>query len=333
MAEAKLQKIEISHKTIIFTAVFLIFLWFLYLIRSVLLQLFVALLIMAILNTSVVWLKKYKIPRPVSVAVLYVLLIGVVGWIIAGIVPPLVDQSTSFATSLPEYLQSLSLPGFVNDRLTEELAVQVGKLPSQLLKVSISVFNNALAILGVLIIALYLLLARDKLDDQLTEFFGKSRSKQIMKVVDSLESRLGGWARGELILMFVVGLATYIGLLVLGIPFALPLALLSGVLEAVPTLGPLLSAVPVAIVGFNQSTVTGFASIALMFLIQQLENYLLVPNIMKKSVGVSPVITLVALIVGFKIAGIAGAILSVPLVITIQVISTSLLKLNSNGAS
>jgi len=120
--------------------------------------------------------------------------------------------------------------------------------------------------------------------------------------------------------MFLVGVFTYIGLLLLGIEFALPLAILAGLLEIVPYVGPILAAVPAAIVGFGISPLMGAATIALAFLIQQLENYFLVPKIMQKSVGVSPLITLLALSIGFRLAGILGVVISVPVVITLQVL-------------
>ena len=156
-------------------------------------------------------------------------------------------------------------------------------------------------------------------------FFGDEKKKLLGDVVDEIEKRLGGWARGEFALMFVVGLATYIGLSLLGIPFALPLAVLSGLLEIIPLLGPIISAIPGVIIGFGISPLTGIGVAAMAFLIQQLENYILVPKIMQNSVGVSPIVTLIALAVGARLAGITGMIISVPMVITLQVIAKNYL--------
>jgi predicted PurR-regulated permease PerM len=107
----------------------------------------------------------------------------------------------------------------------------------------------------------------------------------------------------------------------MGIPYALPLAILAGVLEIIPLLGPIISAVPIALIGFGISPVIGFAVIALSFSVQQIENYLLVPKIMEKSVGVSPIITLLALAIGARFAGVVGAIISIPTVIMLQVLA------------
>ena len=125
--------------------------------------------------------------------------------------------------------------------------------------------------------------------------------------------------------MILVGTANYIGLSLLGIPFALPLAILAGLLEIIPNIGPITASIPGIIIGLSISPVTGLAVGALALLIQQLENYVLVPKIMEKSVGVSPLIILLALAIGFRIAGVIGAILAVPATITIQILASEYL--------
>ena len=314
------RKIEISHKTIIFAVLFLVSLWFLYYIKDLILELFVALLIMAILNPLVTRLSKLKIPRAISVFIAYLVVFGIFGAAIAGIIPPLVEQTTSFVNNLPKYLSSLGVGGYINEQITGQLLAQLGSIPGQLVKVGVSVFSNVIAVITVLILAFYLLLARDKLEDQLGLFFGEDKKRELGRIIDLLELRLGGWARGEFTLMALVGVSNYIGLVILGIPFALPLAILSGLLEIIPYLGPVVAAIPGVIIGLSISPLMGLAVAALAFLIQQLENYLFVPKVMEKSVGVSPIITLLALAVGFRIAGVVGVVISVPMVLTVQVL-------------
>jgi len=314
------RKIEISHRTIIFAVLFLIFLWLLYYIRDLILELFVALLIMAILNPLVTRLSKFKIPRAISVFIVYLVVFGVFGAVIAGIIPPLVEQTTSFVNNLPKYLSSLGIGGYINEQITGQLLSQLGSIPGQIVKVGISVFSNVVAVITVLILAFYLLLARNKLEDQLGLFFGDDKKRELGRIIDLLESRLGGWARGALTLMALVGVSNYIGLVILGIPFALPLAILSGLLEIIPYLGPVVAAIPAVIIGLSISPLMGLAVAALAFLIQQLENYLFVPKVMEKSAGVSPIVTLLSLAVGFRIAGVVGVVISVPVVLTVQVL-------------
>jgi predicted PurR-regulated permease PerM len=301
-----LRKVEVSHRTIVFAALFLIGLWFLYSVRDIILELFVALFLMTILEPMVARLTKIKIPRAISVLLTYILVIGIFGGLIALVVPSLVDQTASFINALPGYMSNTGIRQEWSDQIVAGFLATASTIPGQLFQFTV--------------LAFYMLVAREKLEDQLGIFFGEEKKKQLGKILDSLETRLGGWARGELILMFMVGLGVYVGLRVVGIPFALPLSILSGILEIIPIIGPILSAIPGIIIGFGISPVTGLGVAALYFLVHQLENYILVPKIMEKSIGVSPIVTLIALAVGARMAGIVGAIISVPLFITLQVL-------------
>lgn len=316
----RLQKVEVSHRTIVFTVVFLLFLFFLYFIRDIILQIFVALLITIILNPLVTRLSKYKVPRVISAVVIYAFVIGFLIISLSGLVPALVEQTAEFAKNLPAYISGIHLPLGIDQSFAHEISTQLSRLPQQIVTLTLSVFSNTISILTTIIISLYLVIEWGKLEKELENILGENRAESFRDIMKNLEMKLGGWARGQLILMFIVGSLTYIGLLILGIPYALPLAILAGLLELIPMMGPIVAAVPSVLIGFSLSPVTGVAVAALAFLIQQLENYVFVPNIMKKSVGISPVITLLALIVGFKLAGVAGAILSVPVVITLQTV-------------
>jgi predicted PurR-regulated permease PerM len=313
------RKVEVSHRTVIFTTLFLIGLWFLFYIRDILVQLFVALLITIVLNPVISKLERRKIPRPVSILIVYLTGLSIFVFAIANMVPLLVVQTTNFAVALPRYLAELHIPNEVVDAMTKQLTSQLAGLPSQLLSISIEVFSNILTIVAVLIFALYFLLARRDITHQLSHYLPESQIKRIEQVLTSLERQLGGWARGQILLMAMVAISNYVGFLILGVPYALSLAILAGILEAVPNLGPILAALPAAIVGFGVSPITGMATIALAFLVQQVEAYLFVPKVMQKQAGVNPIVTLLALIIGVRVYGIVGAVLSVPVAITIRV--------------
>jgi predicted PurR-regulated permease PerM len=317
-------KIEISHKTIIFVVVLLVALKFLTIVSDVLVTCFLSLLIMAILNPLVTNLARYKIPRPLSVIVVYIIAIAVMSVSLGALVPPLVSQSTSFVTYLPKYIDNLGLPDLYSEQVIQALISQLGTIPAKAAQFTLSVFSNLLEVITILVFAFYLLMMREHLDEHLAPFFNEGRKQQIDKIIDILESRLGGWARGQILLMFVVGLVTYVGLLILGIPFALPLAIFAGFLELVPYVGPFIAAIPAIVIGFSLSPLLGFAAAALAFLIQELENYVLVPKIMQRSAGVNPIVTLVALAVGYNLAGVIGLLISVPCAITLEVLAREL---------
>lgn len=313
-------KIEISHRTIVFTVFFLLALWFLYFIRDLILEFFVALLLMTILEPFVNKLSKYKVPRSLAILISYILFFGILGWAIAIIIPPLVEQTANFANALPSYLSNLGVTAAASEEIVHQFILRIGSIPEQVVKVGVSIFSNIISVLTIFAFAFYLLLARGKLQDQLGIFFGDEGKKEVGKVIDSLEKKLGGWARGELSLMVLVGVANYIGLTLLGIPFSLSLAILAGLMEIIPYLGPVLAAIPSILIGFGISPIMGLAVTALAFLVQQIENYIFVPKVMEKSVGVAPIVTLLSLAIGVRVAGVAGMIISVPTVIALQVV-------------
>lgn len=326
-------KIEVSHKTIVFTVVLILSLWFVFVIRDIIMQFFVALLIMAILNPMVSKLSKYKIPRALSVLVIYVILITIFSFTLSAVIPPLADQTSSFINNFPSFLEKIGLPSLVSQRIIQQLVDQLGTLPERAARLTVSLFSNILAVVSVLVFAFYLLSERDKLNAQIGYFFGEGKKKKVGRFIDRLESNLGGWAGGELILMTVVGSSNYIGFRLLGIPFALPLAILAGMLEIVPYIGPILAAIPAVMIGFGISVITGAATLALAFLVQQVENYVFVPQIMKKSIDVNPIVTLLALAIGFRLSGVVGLLISVPVFITLRLIFKEYYAMNETKSS
>ena len=314
------KKIEISHKTVIFTVVFLLALWFLYFIKDIIFAVFVSILLMAIFSPLVTRLTKWKVPRFIAVILTYALVLGLFGFSIAWIIPPLVEQTTNFVNDVPLFISNLGLNNFMNVNYLNSFLSQIGSIPTQAVKIGVSVFSNVVSILSVLVLSFYFLLYRSKLNNQLAFIFGEEREKQVGDIIDNIERILGSWARGELVLMFSVGTLNYIGFLILGIPFALPLAIIAGILEIVPVLGPNIPAIPAVIIGLTISPLMALAVAALCFLVQQLENYLLVPKIMEKSVGVNPIATLISLTIGYRMMGIVGIILSIPLFLTIKIL-------------
>jgi predicted PurR-regulated permease PerM len=290
------------------------------------LQVFVALILVSILNPIVVKLSKFKIPKALSIFLSYVLIFGLLSLSVGSVLPPLIEQTTHLANTLPSFVQNSEVSKYINEDAVKQLVSQLGSLPGQIIKTGISFFGNILSVLTVLMFAFYILLIRDKFDSGAENLVGAEKAKTIVNLVNNLEIKLGGWARGQFLLMFAVGLVSYIGFIILGIPYALPLALLAGIFEIVPYIGPIIAAVPAVIIGFSISPFLGLATIGLTILIQQLENYVFVPKIMEKSTGVSPIVVLISLAVGYRLAGIVGIVISVPAIIIIQTLIQERLK-------
>lgn len=313
------QKIEISTKTIIFTIFFVVFLRFLSKIQDILLLIFVSFIFMAALRPLVEKLHRIKIPKVLGVILCYIFFLGILGSTIASIIPPIAEQASLLLRKLPQLLNeeiaffNLKVePGMFNEQLAE--------IPKNVFQVLLGAFSNVLYVFSFLVLTAFLILERANFSDYLKGLFGQAKGRRVERALNSIECKVGQWVRGELILMLVIGIMSYIGLLLLGIPYAAPLALLAGILEIIPNFGPVASAIPAVLIGFSSSYVTGVAVAALYTLIQQLENNLIVPRVMQEVVGLRPVITLLALMIGFRLFGIVGAVLSVPAVLTLQII-------------
>lgn len=320
------KKIEISHRTIIFTVLFLLLLWAIFQVREIILMLFVSLILMSAFNPTVDWLEKLRLPRGMAILVVFLFVWTAVGLVIAGIVPALVDQTSRLIHLIPTAISQVELFSANQQAITQQLLTQIGTLPENLLKITIGLFGNLLAVLTTLVMTFYLLLERKHLNRYVSMVWGEDKSARISKTANEIERRLGNWVRGELILMLTVGILTYIGLLILGVEIALPLAILAGILEIVPNIGPTISAVPAVLVALTIHPLTALATASLYFLVQLVENNLLVPKIMQKAVGVNPLISILGLMVGFRLAGPAGAVLAIPVTIVAHIIGQEYFK-------
>jgi len=310
------KKIDISQKTIIFAVALILGLWFLYQVRSILVLFFISFILMTAVNPLVKLAKKVKIPTIVVMLFIYFGIITLVSIVVASLVPALVQQTRDITLLLPTYLHNLEV--IFNAQFDPNmLGSYVSEVPSNLLKVAASAFSNVMDILALFFISYYLVLDRPHLHKYFIRFFENHEAEaKAEALVFAVERQVGGWVRGELLLMLVIGVATYIGLILLGVPFALPLAVLAGLLELVPNLGPTIAAIPAILIGFTVSPIIGIGTLILSIVIQQLENNLIVPKIMESATGTNPLITMLVLLVGFTLGGIMGAILSMPIYLT-----------------
>ncbi|PJE52061.1 hypothetical protein COV27_00585 [candidate division WWE3 bacterium CG10_big_fil_rev_8_21_14_0_10_39_14] len=321
--------ILISTKTIFVVAAVALLLWLLVQIKEIALLIFVSLMLSLALSPFVEFLEKRKIPRGLAVLIIYIIIVSIVALIGAVALPPIISQTTRFIKSFPQIISSLGSTPILNKVTTDLnnfLAEQLMGASGNVIRVTVGAFSGILAVFSLMVFTAYLLLDLDNLREAFLFFLPAKPRKEIAEVLKEIEYKLGGWLRGQFILMCIVGGATYVGLLLLGIKYAAPLALIAGLLEVVPMLGPIISAVPGIIVGFSISPVTGLGVLALYLAIQQLENNIIVPKVMQKTVGFSPLITLLALLIGGKLFGVVGALLSVPLTLIIVIITKHVLE-------
>ncbi|MDD4937460.1 MAG: AI-2E family transporter [Candidatus Shapirobacteria bacterium] len=315
----KPKRIEISYKTIVFTVVFLLALVVLWQIRALIILLFISFVFMEALNPAVNRLERFKIPRPLGILLLYIIILAVITFAVAGIVPIFVDQTAALIKSLPDLLQNVKIFGNNAIDFSSQFKI-LENIPANIAKTAVSVVTNIISGFIIFFLTFYLLLEKKNFPKYSLNLLGEKGKVKFLKIIDSLESRLGHWVNAEFFLMTIIGILSYLGYLVLGLKYAVPLAIFAGLLEAVPTLGPTLATIVAAIVGFTVSPLIGILTIAWGIIIQQLENNIIVPKIMKQTVGFNPLITILLIATGAKLAGIIGAVLAVPLYLTIETI-------------
>ncbi|MBI4100506.1 AI-2E family transporter [Candidatus Microgenomates bacterium] len=315
------RKIEVSHKTILFTFALIISIWLLIQIREIILLLFVSLILVSALQSPVEWLAQKRVPRPISILLIYFLIFIILGGGIGLLVPPLIDQTKKLGESLPILFDSVNRL-FFYQLPTQEILKSFDSrtifFGGDVFRYTIGFFGNIITIFTVFVFTFYLLLRWRNLAKILSSNFGQE--ERFTQLLNRIEKGLGSWLRGEVLLMIIIGLLAYIGLSLLRIPYALPLAIFAGFLEIVPLIGPIIGAIPAVIVALTISPLLALATAALYFVIQQLENNLIVPKLMQKAVGIDPLVTILALMIGAKLMGTLGALLAVPFFVMAKII-------------
>lgn len=292
-------------------------------IKNILLLLFVCIILTSTLAPAVRLLKRYRVPKIVAIALLYVVIISFLTLLIAPLVPFFIEQFQALLENFPRYIdQTAKVLHFNVDatKIREIASSQADIIGKNAFVVTSEIFGGFLSLITVLVISFYLLLDHDNIIKKLPGLFPQNLQQKVEGAVQEIELTLSAWFRGQLTLSFFVGFFTWIALTVVGLPYALPLAVIAGILEIIPTIGPILSAVPAIIIGFSISPTTALVVAGAFLIIQQLENNLLVPKIMEKAVGLHPVVVILGVILGGKLAGILGALLSAPFISVLYIL-------------
>lgn len=318
-------RVDINYKTIIFVAAFLLGLWIIGQILDIILLFFVAFIFMSALYPMTDKLVSFKVPRVLAVLLILILTIACIAGLLTLGLTPLIKQTIELSQQLGTTLNSLfNAVGITESVIQQELA----SLSSEAVNITVNIFKNVISLVSILVVSVYLLLDREKIEDYGTSFFG-TRQERAKKTLRSIEDKLGAWLRGQILLSLLIGIMAYVGLSILGIESALPLAILSALLEVIPVIGPIIAAIPAVLIGLTVSPVTAGLVAGLYLAIQQFEGHLVVPQVMKKAVGLNPLLVILAISIGGRLLGIGGALLAVPIAVVIQIILQEILKVEN----
>lgn len=325
--------LNISASSIFKVVFILILFWALFVLRDLVLVVLTAILIASAVEPATRWFKKYRIPRIPAVLIVYLLtgLILAVSFYFLFI--PLLNETTSLLKDLPAHLTELDVwnplqDGFLGQSVIRDFSLQefIGQANLALsgsfnfLGAASVFFGGLLSLTLIIVLSFYLSVQEGGVSRFLRLITPLKYEEYVLDLWRRSEAKIGLWVQGQIVLAVIVGVLTYLGLLLLGIPNALLLAFLAALMEIIPVFGPIIAAVPAVALGFLDGGLTAALLVAGMYLIvQQFESQLIYPLVVKKVVGLSPIIVILSLVIGFKLAGFLGILISVPLAAVIMV--------------
>jgi predicted PurR-regulated permease PerM len=318
---------SLKNVFIIFLTLFLA--WLLFYLRDIIVLFFIAFILGTALEPAVDYFQKKKVPRWTTALVFYLLLGLGLYFLVRLIVPPMSAEVQSLAEQRDElagFLNGLveNLPANTREALTsyiDQLPSRVGELTSAgIISNVLGVFSGLLGVVTVFVVTFYLLLERAAVEKTILAYWPEKTRSKAMRVFKKMSVKMSLWVRGQLILSGVVGILTFIGLTILGVEYALTLALIAAVTELLPIIGPFIGAAPAILIALSASPTLALWVMLLYFGIQQFESQVLVPMVMKKAVGLSPIIIIFSLLVGARLLGFIGIIIAVPVASAISVL-------------
>lgn len=321
-------ELDYSTKVILRVVAVLLSLAFLWVVRDIVIVILLSLVIASAMEPVVDYLSRHKIPRSVSVLGAYFIVIAIVVGLISLMAPLVTEQFRVLTANLPQYTLDFqarypNLSAFFGGADLSSIVQSLfsgGGGADALFSRTVGFFNGLFAVISVLVLSFYLVAADRGMKHFIHDLVPTAHQKVVMNLIEKIQHKMGLWVVGQLILSLFIFTLTYIGLSILGVKYALFLALIAGLLEIVPYVGPFLSAIPAVFFALIQSPALVVGVIILYVIIQKTEGYVLVPKVMEKTVGTSPLVVLLALLVGFKLAGILGLLLAVPLAGAITVV-------------
>ena len=310
--------------------------WLLYRFNQVVFILFIAIVMGTVIRPVVAWLHRRGLPRIAGVILVYLVLLALLISFVLLLFPLIVEQGTTITTAVPGYYQSLrewmvnypnqwivrlseflpaTLPGLEPVQQTgEQMLASAGQALGYVALAAKVIFMAT----AILLLAFHWTLDGPRTIQSLLLLVPKGQRESISDLIAAMETKVGSYIAGQGVLCLIIGILALAAYLLIGLPNALVLALVAGVMEAVPMIGPLLGAIPAAVIALSIAPSKLVWVIVATLVIQQVENSVLVPRVMRKAVGVNPFVSLLALFAFSSLLGIAGALMAIPIAAILQ---------------
>ena len=303
-----------------------------WLIRDIVLYCFLAMLLAGIIYPLANWGARHRIPKVLTVLFVYLLIFGGVALVVTLMIPALLTQSEalvmnygSWLGNANQFLKDISFlhqiegAGFNLSTGLSSLGAQLQSIFGNALSTLAGIFGGLAGALIVLVLALYMVIEDLAIKKIFHAWVPKAYHGFSTKLVSMMMDKLGAWMRGQLLMCFVVGMSYFVAFEILRVPYALLLAVLGGIFQFVPYIGPIVSTIPVVVITFPQSPLMALIAVVVITIIQQLENNILAPKIMQKAVGLNPIVSIVSFLIGAKLFGAVGAIIGIPVAVAVAV--------------
>ncbi len=302
-----------------------------YFFRDLVVILITAFILAVVIDPLADLFERHKLPRFLAVLLVYIALLSVLSLVVSLIVPPIFAEIKDVLRDVLNYWEKFSsgytsLQSIEMKEVLRYLEKSIGTLEAGVSKIAggaygaiSGIFGNLFDFVLILVLALYMVIYEERLRGFIRSLVPKGKLEIVDKCAAELRSKLGSWIKGQLILCFTIWFLVYIGLLIIGVPYALALSLLAGLLEAIPYMA-VIAAIPSVFIALTISPWKAVFVAALFFVVQELENNLLVPKVMQKVVGLNPIAIVLALVIGGKLAGVLGVMLAIPVALSVKIL-------------
>lgn len=305
----------------------------LYQVRSVLLLVFIAVFLAIALGPPVDGLVRRHVPRALAILLVYFGLLGAIVGVGLLLVPPVVTQVEQLSTDIPGYVSDLrqnktfrtyddryDLSSKLNEQ-AESLPSRLGDAAGALQSVTVGVFSVVIQLVTVLTMTFFLLLDGGKLVEFLLRVRGQHAEQRLRRLSEDIYRSTAGYVAGNLVISVIAGVTTFLMLTILGVPFAVPLAVLMAFLDLIPLVGATIAGIVIGIVtAFTDFPTATIAWLVFFLIYQQLENNLLQPLVYQRTVSVAPFLVIVSILVGASLLGVLGALVAIPVAAAIQIV-------------
>lgn len=340
--------VHITSGSIITAILFVLLITVLWYLQDLVLILLTAIVIASAMEPAIHFLMRRGVHRILAVILMYLTVASVFLTVLLIFVPPVLGDAANFLARLPETLSNLNLSAATNGLLPwgnvgEQFnsADVLRNISGTLSETTGGIFSTLSAFFGgltsfilIVVFSFYFSVQETGVDDFLRLVSPVKHQNYVLNLWKRSQNKIGKWMQGQLVLGLIVGILLYLGLSILGIPNALLLAVIAGLFELIPVFGQILAAIPALAIAFSDGGFTALLLVAGLYLVvQQFEAHLIYPVVVKKVVGVPPLLVILALIIGAKLAGFLGILLSVPIAAAIQELVTDIERSKAKALS